>query len=150
MSEHAASCLGTDLAEACRMVEILVGSILAAAMFVYVSRRDRRLAPPLGTLGAPPVAKVPDGPRPRRSPVQLVLVAIGPLTMLAGLLMILWPQAPSDCHGSPVCALDAFDELGKLILGAGMILGGLAWLAIAGAATAVHNRGVNDSTRRAH
>jgi hypothetical protein len=76
--------------------------------------------------------------RPRRTTVARIIVAIGPLLMLAGLLVILWPEAPSDCHGGPECSLDGLAMLGKLIMGGGLGLAGLMWLSIAMAATSVH------------
>jgi hypothetical protein len=129
------------------MVEIIVGSALATGLFMYFRRRDRQRPAVLGSLGERTPVAVPPRPRRRRTPLQRIVVLLGPLTMLAGLLVIVWPQAPSDCHGSPVCALDAFEGIGKLFIGGLLGMLGLAWFLIAAAATSGHGRTVNDSTR---
>ena len=85
--------------------------------------------------------------RPRRTTAMKIVLAIGPLLMLAGLLVFVWPSAPSDCHGSPVCALDGLAALGKVVFGGFLGFVGLMWTCAAAAAAAVHT-GVNDSTRR--
>jgi len=48
------------------------------------------------------------------------------------LVIALWPHAASDCHGSPVCALDAFGELARWFIGGMVGLTGLLWLGFAG------------------
>ena len=129
------------------MVEIICGSALATGLFLYFVRRDRQRPPVLGSLGEPAAAPVPQAPpRRRRTGVQRFVVMLGPLAMLAGLLVIVWPQAPSDCHGSPVCALDAFAVIGKLFMGGLLGMFGLMWFLIAAAATSVQGQAVNDST----
>jgi hypothetical protein len=73
------------------------------------------------------IAELPQLPHPGRTLVKRLLCAIGPLAILAGILVIAWPSAPSDCHGSPVCALDAFAELGKLLAGGFVVFLGIVW-----------------------
>jgi len=77
--------------------------------------------------------------RPRRTTVARIIVAIGPLLMFAGLLVILWPEAPSDCHGSPVCALDGLAALGKLMFGGFLGFVGLMWMCVAAVASTVRH-----------
>lgn len=75
--------------------------------------------------------------RPRRTTAMKIVLAIGPLLMLAGLLVFIWPEAPSDCHGSPVCALDAFAVIGKVVFGSFLGFVGLLWTCAAAAASSV-------------
>jgi hypothetical protein len=81
------------------------------------------------------VAEVPQVSRPSRRTAITIVRAIGPLLMLAALLVFVWPQAPSDCHGSPVCALDAFAVLGKLMFAGFLGFVGLMWTIVAAAVT---------------
>ena len=81
------------------------------------------------------IAEVPQVSRPGRTTTAKIVLAIGPLLMVAGMFVVFWPSAPSDCHGSPVCALDAFAVLGKVIFGGFLGFLGLMWTIVAAAVT---------------
>jgi len=127
------------------MPATVIASLTAAVVFLFLTLNARRHRPAVESLDGPAPSQVS---RPGRTPLRWLLVAIGPLMILAGLLVILWPQAPSDCHGSPVCALDGFAVIGQWFMGGLVMACGLVWFLIAAAATAVHRSGVNDPTRQ--
>ena len=77
--------------------------------------------------------------RPGRRTAMTIVLAIGPLLMLAGLLVFVWPSAPSDCHGSPVCALDGLAVVGKLMVGGFLGFVGLMWTCAAAAVSAIRH-----------
>ena len=70
---------------------------------------------------------------PRRS---FAWVWPGIIMMIAGLVVAAWPSAASDCHGSPVCGLDALAELAKLLVGGALAVAGMLALAIGGIVSA--------------
>jgi hypothetical protein len=116
------------------MFENGIGLLLFVVVSVWAVLPSRRRREP----GAAVLPFVPAAPR-RRVGWALPFWLAGPGLMVAGLLEIVWPESPSqsDCHGSPVCALDGFDKLGKLMGGAALILIGVFVLIVVSIVVAV-------------
>jgi len=108
------------------MLGFTIGCALAMLVIPWAMHGPRTTRP-LGTLGDATGATAAT-PQPSRS----WWIWLPPLALLiAGLVIAMWPHT-SDCHGSPVCALDGFAVLGQWIAGGAVGLVGLVWLAIAG------------------
>jgi hypothetical protein len=115
------------------MAGFMVGCVLALIFIPLALRYPGKESRALGTLGAP---VVPPAPEPARRPTSMWTWLPPIVFIVAGLVVALWPQAASDCHGSPVCALDAFGKLAQLFIGGVLGLVGLAWLGFAGCISA--------------
>lgn len=67
---------------------------------------------------------------PHRGSTGIALLVVGPLLMIAGFLVIVWPEAASECHGSPVCGIGAIGKFVHLVVGSGLMIGGLSVLIV--------------------
>lgn len=115
---------GMRLARAARMFESFVGFIvLTVAAICGLFPRT----PPRAAIGQVlPFAPAP----PARESNGVALLVAGPLVMIAGLLVIALPASSSDCHGSPVCGIDAVGKLVQLLVGGVLMIAGLLVLIV--------------------
>lgn len=114
------------IAEAVHVSENETGLLVLVLVSVWAMLASRERPVPRAV-----AVRVSPADRPRRSVWELPLWLAGPAVMLAGLLVIVWPAPPSDCHGSPVCGLDAIGVFAGLVVGGGLIIVGLFVLLVA-------------------
>ena len=102
---------------------ILIVTALATGLGIWSIHKDCQQPRRIGTLVLP-AARV-ERPVPARAKWPWVL-GIG--WLVAAFVVLVWPEAASDCHGSPVCGLDGLAEVFKLFLAAVLAGIGALWL----------------------
>ena len=109
------------------VIGILIMTALATGLGIWSIHKDRQQPRRIGTIVLPlslPAARVERPVRPRAK--WPWVLGIG--WLVAAFVVVVWPEAASDCHGSPVCGLDGFAVLFKLFFAAVLAFIGALWL----------------------